>query len=187
NGHLAESYQPALAGNGRFVTFYSYATNLVPDDTNLTLDVFVRDRDTDADGIFDEPGAVLTERVSVSSSGGQSNGGSGWGSMTADGRFVTFYSYATNLISGVNGAQQQIFLHDRQTGETIRLSETSSGDNPNNNSNGSMIAADGNVVAFTSLASNLVDGDTNGTYDVFLYDPTASPVSYQLYLPLITR
>ncbi|MCB8975845.1 MAG: PD40 domain-containing protein [Ardenticatenaceae bacterium] len=187
NGHLAESYQPALAGNGRFVTFYSYATNLVADDTNLTLDVFVRDRDTDADGIFDEPGAVLTERVSVSSSGGQSNGGSGWGSMTADGRFVTFYSYATNLISGVNGAQQQIFLHDRQTGETIRLSETSSGDNPNNNSNGSMIAADGNVVAFTSLASNLVDGDTNGTYDVFLYDPTASPVSYQLYLPLVTR
>ena len=187
NGHLSESHQPALAGNGRFVTFYSYATNLVPDDTNLALDVFVRDRDTDADGIFDEPGAVLTERVSVSSSGGQSNGGSGWGSMTADGRFVTFYSSATNLISGVNGAQQQIFLHDRQTGETIRLSETSSGDNPNNNSNGPMIAADGNVVAFTSLASNLTAGDTNQTFDLFVYDPGASAAGYQLYLPLVVR
>ncbi|MEZ4590662.1 MAG: hypothetical protein R3D55_05890 [Chloroflexota bacterium] len=186
NGHLSESYQPALAGNGRYVAFYSYATNLVPNDTNLSLDIFVRDRDTDEDGIFDEPGAVLTERVSVNSSGGQSNGGSGQAGITGDGRYVTFYSTATNLADGANGPQS-IFLHDRTTGETIRLSQTPSGANPDNTSNGAMVAADGPIVAFTSLASNLVAGDTNSTYDVFLYDPTASQAGYQLYLPLVTR
>lgn len=184
NGHLSESYQPALAGNGRYVAFHSYATNLVPNDTNLSLDIFVRDRDTDADGIFDEPGAVLTERVSVDSSGGQSNGRSGQAGISGDGRYVTFYS--TNLADGANGLQS-IFLHDRTTGETIRLSETPSGANPDNTSNGAMIAANGPIVAFTSLASNLVAGDTNSTYDVFLYDPTASQAGYQLYLPLVTR
>jgi len=186
NGHLAESYQPALAGNGRFVAFYSYATNLVPDDTNLTRDVFVRDRDTDADGIFDEPGAVLTERVSVDSSGGQSNGGSGQVGISGDGRYVTFHSVATNLADGANGPQS-IFLHDRTTGATIRLSEAPDGANPDNTSNGAMIAANGPIVAFTSLATNLVAGDTNSTFDVFLYDPDAGSGGYQLYLPTIIR
>ncbi len=186
NGHLSESYQPALAGNGRYVAFQSFATNLVPNDTNLMLDVFVRDRDTDADGIFDEPGAVLTERVSVDSSGGQSNGGSGQAGITADGRYITFYSTATNLTDGAGGPQS-IFLHDRTTGETIRLSETGSGANPDNTSNGAMIAANGPIVAFTSLATNLVDDDTNQTFDVFLYDPAASSAGYELYLPLVIR
>src|SRR5690606_16488188 len=180
------SLEPALVGNGRYVIFRSYATNLVPNDTNATSDIFLRDRDTDADGIFDEPGAVRTERVSVSSSGGQSNGGSGWGMGTADGRYLTFYSQATNLVPGLGGPQS-IFLRDRTTGTTSRLSETASGSSPNNSSTAPMIAANGPIVAFTSLASNLVTGDTNGTYDVFLYDPTASPVGYQLYLPLVTR
>lgn len=186
NGHLAESYQPALAGNGRYVAFQSYATNLVPDDTNLTLDVFVRDRDTDADGIFDEPGAVLTERVSVDSGGGQSNGGSGQAGLTGDGRYVTFYSTATNLTPGAGGPQS-IFLHDRTTGETIRLSESSRGANPDDTSAGAMIAANGPIVTFTSLATNLVDGDTNNAFDVFLYDPEASLGGYQIYLPLVIR
>jgi hypothetical protein len=186
NGHLSESYQPALAGNGRYVAFQSFAINLVANDTNLNLDVFVRDRDTDEDGIFDEPGAVLTERVSVDSSGDQSNGGSGQAGITGDGRYVTFYSTATNLADGANGPQS-IFLHDRTTGETIRLSETPSGANPDDTSNGAMIAANGPIVAFTSLATNLVDGDTNQTFDVFLYDPAAGPAEYQLYLPLIIR
>lgn len=187
-GHLTESQQPALVGNGRFVAFQSYATNLVPNDTNLFLDIFVRDRDTDADGIFDEPGAVLTERVSIDSSGGQGNGDSGYASLTADGRYITFYSTATNLTAVAGGGgPQSVFLHDRTTGETIRLSETGSGANPDNTSAGAMIAANGPIVAFTSLATNLVAGDTNNSFDVFLYDPDAGSGGYQLYLPTVIR
>ena len=186
SGSSVGSLEPALVGNGRYVIFRSYATNLVPNDTNDTSDIFLRDRDTDADGIFDEPGAVLTERVSVSSSGGQSNGGSGWGMGTADGRYLTFYAQATNLVPGLGGPQS-IFLRDRTTGTTSRLSETASGSSPNNSSTAPMIAANGPIVAFTSLASNLVAGDTNSTYDVFLYDPTASQAGYQLYLPFVTQ
>lgn len=189
NGHLSESRQPALAGNGRFVVFQSYATNLVPNDTNLAGDMFIRDRDTDGDNVFDEPTAVSTERVSIDSSGGQSNGGSGGGDLTADGRFVIFYSTATNLIANDTNLQQDIFLHDRMTGETSRLSETSNGGEGNGSSNGGVLASAGGIAAFTSLASNLTANDNNQTFDVFLYDPNAptTPTSYQLYLPVVIR
>ena len=89
-----ESGYPMLDAGGRFVVFSSLASNLVSGDTNGVTDVFVRDRDTDADGVYDEAGAVSTTRVSVSSGGAQGDGYSyTWnGGMSADGRHVVFTS-----------------------------------------------------------------------------------------------
>ena len=114
----SSQYYPSMSASGRFVAFWSEATSLVPGDTNNAPDVFVRDRDTDGDWIFDEPGAVKTERVSVASDGAQGNGGSqgaGVGpAISADGRFVAFESNASDLVPGDNnGATSDIFVRDR--------------------------------------------------------------------------
>jgi hypothetical protein len=88
-----------MSATGRFVAFTSFASNLVAGDTNGRQDVFLRDRDTDADGVFDEPGAVSTVRVSQRGAI-QGNGGSNEAAITADGRYVVFTSIAANLFVG---------------------------------------------------------------------------------------
>src|SRR6187402_1174706 len=85
-------FLPAMSATGRFVAFTSFASNLVAGDTNDVQDVFLRDRDTDADGVFDEPGAVSTVRVSQRGAI-QGNGGSNEAAITADGRYVVFTSF----------------------------------------------------------------------------------------------
>jgi Tol biopolymer transport system component len=141
---------PAISADGRFVAFASRATNLVAGDTNGTPDVFVHDRQTG-----------ITERVNIDSSGNQSNP-SGVGaliSVSADGRFVAFESGANNLVEGVTNNTGNIFVHDRQTGITERVSGSSLGNEGDNNSTGPLaISADGRFVAFPSSASNLVSG-----------------------------
>jgi tricorn protease-like protein len=154
-----ESLYLAISADGRFVAFQSYASNLVPGDTNNAPDVFVHDRQTGQ-----------TTRASVSSSGAQGNSGSDWPSISADGRFVAFLSYASNLVPGDTNDVRDIFVHDRQTGQTTRASVSSSGDQGNSESNSPSISADGRSVAFQSAASNLVPGDTNGYQDIFVYD-----------------
>ncbi|MFI5077582.1 MAG: hypothetical protein ACHQRO_09585, partial [Vicinamibacteria bacterium] len=119
--------QPAIDHSGRVVAFRSFSTNLVGDDTNGASDIFVRDRDADADGVLDEPGAVVTTRVSVASGGAQANAGSEQPALGADGRFVVFVSAATNLLTPpdtVVGSiiARQIYRHDRVTGETRLVS-----------------------------------------------------------------
>ena len=114
------SRNAAISGNGRFVAFDSLATNLVADDTNNSFDVFFRDRDTDADGIFDEPGAVTTTRVSVAVDGTQGNASSVAPAITPDGRFVFFVSAATNLVAGASGAFD-VYRTDRTTGTIVRV------------------------------------------------------------------
>ena len=152
------SYRPSISADGRFVAFYSYASNLVPDDKGHD-DVFVHDRQTGA-----------TTRVSVASDGTQANGHSHIPSVSADGRFVAFYSYASNLVPGDTNGTHDIFVHDRQTGETTRVSVASDGAQANSYSYVSAISADGRFVAFESYASNLVPADTNGGYDIFVHD-----------------
>jgi Tol biopolymer transport system component len=154
-----ESGAPSISANGRFVAFASDASNLVPGDTNDGIDVFVRDLRTGE-----------TRRVSVSSSGAQGNHRSGAPSMSADGRFVAFWSYASNLVDGDTNRSRDVFVHDLRTGETRRASVSSSGAQANGASFNPSISADGRFVAFVSPASNLVDGDTNGAYDVFVHD-----------------
>ena len=158
-----DSLQPAISANGSLVAFYSWADNLVPADGNGTvLDIFVHDRQTKE-----------TMLVSVASDGTQGNGNSISPAISADGRFVAFESEATNLLGDpVNDENvvSDIFVHDRLSGETTRVSVSGNGSESNGPSYSPAISADGRFVAFESPAGNLVDGDTNGTYDVFVHD-----------------
>src|SRR6266516_201460 len=145
---------PAVSTDGVVVAFDSEATNLVGGDTNGALDVFVRDR---ASG--------RTERVSVSSKGKQGDSGSAGPMLSGDGRFVTFSSGAANLVSGDTNGRSDIFVHDRMTGETTRVSVAADGAQGDNNSIGTAaISADGRFVAFTSDASNLVPQTAPGRH-----------------------
>ena len=156
NGSSAGS---SLDGSGRYVAFESLATDLVPGDTNRVSDVFVRDRQTGE-----------TTRISVDSRGRQADAGSSAPGLSADGRFVGFGSYGPNLVDGDTNQEIDVFVHDRQTGETTRVSVDSRGRQANGSSGIAALSADGRWVTFHSFASNLVDGDTNGTLDVFVHD-----------------
>jgi uncharacterized repeat protein (TIGR01451 family) len=139
----------AVTPDGRFVAFMSFATNLVPEDTNESADVFVRDRLTG-----------ITERVSVTSKGVQGNNHSGITSskvgISDDGRFVAFDSEATNLARGDSNANAEVFVHDRQTRVTELITVGIDGD-PGTGSSPS-ISGDGRFVAFISGGQTLVPG-----------------------------
>src|SRR2546430_3209092 len=95
---------------------------------------------------------------------------------TADGRFVAFHSAATILVAGDTNGTTDVFVHDRQTGTTERVSVASGGGTQGNGKSGGFFAfpalsADGPFVAFQSDATNLVAGDTNRTTDGFLPAP----------------
>ncbi|MBI1853222.1 MAG: PD40 domain-containing protein [Planctomycetes bacterium] len=226
------SSAPSISGDGRFVAFASSATNLVPGDTNGAYDVFVRDRDSDGNGVFDEIGAVTTVRASVSSAGTEGNGNSFdpwisadgrvvvWNSLastldtpdmngsydvfardlrsgvtslvsvavgggaagsnstlsessspiSAAGRWVTFSSGATNLLPEDSNGATDVFVRDRQSGQTTRASVDSANVPGNGYSVGAVISAAGRFVAFTSGSTNLVAGDTNSVADLFVHD-----------------
>jgi Tol biopolymer transport system component len=149
----------SISGDGRFVAFSSDADDLVPGDTNLQNDVFVRDRTNGT-----------TERVSVDSAGAEANGYSASPSITPDGRFVAFWSDADNLAPGDTHGWIEIYVHDRTTGATERVSVDANGDPGNGDSLDPVLSDDGRIVAFESQAANLVPGDTNFAYDVFAYD-----------------
>jgi subtilisin family serine protease/Tol biopolymer transport system component len=157
NGH---SSTHNISADGRYVVFESKASNLVPGDTNNTWDVFVRDRV-----------AGTTERVSVASDGTQGNASiASEVSISADGRYVVFVSDASNLVPGDIGGSRDVFLRDRVTGKTERISVAPDGSEANNDSIAPQISPDGRYIGFTSFASNLVPGDTNKAYDIFLRD-----------------
>lgn len=166
NGGLSNgaSSRPAISADGRYVAFLSYASNLVAGDTNTKPDIFVRDRATGT-----------TERVSVTSSGDQifeayfANP-----AISGNGRYVTFYSDSETLESAAAG-MAQVFMHDRQTRETTRVTTTLLGGLGNDHSWNSSVSNDGRYVAFDSNASNLVANDTNGRSDVFVRDREGSP------------
>ena len=123
-----DSDLPAMSATGRFVAFTSIATNLVPGDTNAAEDVFLRDRDTDADGVFDEPGAVSTVRVSQRGDI-EGNGPSSEPAITADGRHVVFTSFAANLFAPGQPplAVSVVLRWDRLTGDIVLVSQTTGG------------------------------------------------------------
>ncbi|MFZ2405828.1 MAG: hypothetical protein WAW41_11870 [Methylobacter sp.] len=154
----------SISADGRYVAFNSIAANLVPGDTNGLSDVFVRDRLTGA-----------TTRVSVDSAGMEGNAGSErnkYPAISADGRYVAFTSLSDNLVPGDTNEAQDVFVHDRTTGSTARVSVDSSGLQATGHSQSPALSASGRYVAFSSDADNLVPGDTNGHSDVFVRDRT---------------
>jgi Tol biopolymer transport system component len=154
------SYFPSISADGRYVAFYSDASNLVSSDTNAAGDIFVNDLQTGT-----------TKRISIASDGTQGNNRSSYtSSISADGRYVAFYSNASNLVSGDTNGTSDIFVNDLQTGTTKRISIASDSTQGNSDSSTPSISADGRYVAFFSYASNLVSGDTNGIGDIFVYD-----------------
>lgn len=138
------SHAPAISADGRYVAFESEASTLVPDDTNAVPDIFVKDVVT---------GTVT--RVSVNSAGEQADAPAFHPALSADGRFVAFHSNASNLISADTNGRVDVFVHDRDTGETTRVSITSTGEQADLGASTPAISADGRYVAFESPSSNL--------------------------------
>ena len=157
----SSSSDPHISGDGRYVTFASSADNLVISDTNEAQDIFVHDLETGQ-----------TTRLSVNSAGEEGNNSSHTSSISADGRYVILVSSATNLIfnatnsyeTDVNGPYADIFLHDRQTGETYLVSLTSDGqqaDGVSGDNGRPGISKDGRFIVFNSWADNLA-GENSG-------------------------
>ena len=162
---------PAISLDGRYAAFSSAASNLVAGDGNGLIDVFVHDLLLGA-----------TTRVSVDSLGAQANGVSYFPCVSGDGRFVGFSSTATNLVAGDTNGAIDVFVHDRQTGQTTRASVTAAGAQATGSSSASLpssISGDGRSIGFDSGAANLVLGDTNATWDIFVRDAwPAGPLVY---------
>ncbi|MGH9157502.1 MAG: TolB family protein [Acidimicrobiales bacterium] len=166
------SVLPAISADARFVTFTSGNVDLVPGDTNGVADVFVHDRATG-----------VTSRVSVGPGGAQADNVSSAPAFGGGGRFVSFDSLAANLVTGDTNGASDIFVYDRQTGQTTRASLTAEGAQGFGGSFFSAMSADGRLVAFSSESSTLVRGDTNGAPDVFVHDrtlPAPAATGYRL-------
>lgn len=157
--------QATLSADGRYVAFTSNNGGYVPGDTNLEQDVFVRDIVADT-----------VERVSVASSGVQGDGRSKLPSISGDGRYVAFESTADNLVASDTNGASDVFVHDRTTGTTERVSVSSAGAEGTLESMAATISADGRYVAFLSRASNLAAGTFDGI-DVYVRDRQTSTTS----------
>lgn len=172
-----------LTTDGRYLAFNSKSSHGLIDQNGSIQDVLALNLAT---GVF--------RFVSVASSGQQGNADSGFGrpAVSANGRFAAFESQATNLVAGDTNGCSDVFVHDRTTGQTTRVSVRSDEHQGNAWSGRPSVSADGRFVAFASLASNLVPGDGNGRQDVFLHDRAggvtsmvSSPLAHDFW-PLIT-
>lgn len=166
---------PSISEDGRYVAYQSAASNLVAGDTNAVGDIFVRDRDTDTDGVYDEAGAVATTRVSVASDGTQANGAStiAGNALSWDGMKVAFTSAASNLVAGDTNGRVDAFVHDMATGSTTRVSATSAGSGASPGTAG--MSPDGGTVGF--VAARLLAADTNGRLDNYAIDLATGAVA----------
>ena len=156
------SNAPSISSDGRYVAFQSSATDLVPAGSNGLVQIFVRDRQTGT-----------TTQVSVNSGGQEGDFPSSAPSISGDGWHVAFESWATNLAAIGDGIFPDIFVHNRQTGDTIRVSVNSAGAEGNGPSFHPSISADGRYVAFDSDA-DLVATDSGLYYDIFVRDQLAA-------------
>ena len=154
-----QSSDPVISGNGRFIAFSSDATNLVERDTNGSTDVFLHDRKT-----------RRTDRVSLGALGLQAPGGCSAPSLSRTARFVAFVSSANSLVGDTADTKGNVFVRDVKKRTTTRISEGTNLRRADEDSRGPSISGNGRFVAFTSSATNLVEGDTNDRSDVFVHD-----------------
>ncbi|MGR8932828.1 MAG: calcium-binding protein [Gammaproteobacteria bacterium] len=166
----SDSMQTSISGNGRYVAFRSYATNLVANDTNNANDIFVYDRVTNT-----------LKRVSVNSAGEEGNDASANPAISADGNFVAFNSYANNLkpdaVTDINSADD-VFVFNRNNNTLKLISIAANGSNTGNGpSVNPSVSANGRFVAFESTASDLIAADGNGHIsDIFVRDTLSNAI-----------
>jgi hypothetical protein len=170
----AESDEPVLSPDARFVVFRTRSSTLA---AGAPGQIVLRDRDTDGNGVFDEPGGVTIEAISVSSLGEPANDLSESAEVSADGRFVAFRSRATNLVPGDTNDAWDVFLRDRYSGETRRINVGWGGQQATVTLDSPAIAisADGTLVAFATDDYHLTSPptaltDTNNALDVAVFD-----------------
>ncbi|MEW6996885.1 thrombospondin type 3 repeat-containing protein [Colwelliaceae bacterium BS250] len=154
-----DSRKPSISADGRYVAFYSMATNFDAADTVIGHDIYVYDRQDD-----------VLELVSKNTAGVVGNGPSLYHSISGDGRYVAFSSSANNLDATDTDDVRDIYVYDRQDDVLELVSKNTAGVKGNDISYYPAISDDGSVVVFSSLSSNLVDNDTNESYDVFVHD-----------------
>jgi Tol biopolymer transport system component len=161
------SFTPSVSRDGRYVVFASDASNLVPGDTNHRRDIFVRDVQ-----------AGTTTRVSLSSQGRQGNLDSYNPSISDDGRYIVFDSFATNLVPDDLNREGDVFVRDVKEGTTTRVSRGIDGKETNAGSGFAVISGDGNVIAFESSATNLRTGSPGRVTDIYVVDRTGKVLDW---------
>jgi Tol biopolymer transport system component len=169
----AISYAAALSSDGSVVAFQSQATNLVSDDLNGLQDVFVH-----------EFSSLKTTRVSVASDGREGDHHSYQPTLSADGRYVAFLSLASNLVPGDLNDKLDVFVHDRSTHVTQRVSVSTKGGGAGDtcvpsatlNCASPALSADGSIVVFDSDAGDLVSGSAPGKRDIYWVRWQALPI-----------
>jgi WD40-like Beta Propeller Repeat len=161
------SLHPSISADGHSVAYWSNSTNLHPDDTDITTDVFVRDLQTNT--------TTLASRA-TGAAGVKGNDHSTFSSISADGRFVAFQSQGANLHPDDTDTAGDIFVRDLQASTTTLVSRAAgtAGAKGNGHSVFPSISADGHSVAFDSVATNLHPDDTDITGDVFVRDLQAN-------------
>lgn len=168
---MIQPARPTISAEGRYVAFHSEATDLVPGDTNGRTDVFVHDRRT-----------RRTELVSISGSGTQGDedsfgSSSGGRYVSAGGRYVAFWSDATDLVPGDTNETSDFFVRDLVSGTTTRVSVSSAGAQghapptaPTSTAGGVALSDDGRFVAFDSALVDLADDARTGPLQVYIRD-----------------
>jgi Tol biopolymer transport system component len=152
-----DSDYPAFSDDGRYVAFWSGASNLVADDTNDGLDIFIYELATHQ-----------TARIAIGGAGGVEYGGRL--GLSYAGRYVAFATHVDTLVPNDDNAVPDVFLYDRNTSQFSRVSLTSTGGEADGDSFNPALSPDARYVAFTSVAANLVPGDTNSENDIFVRD-----------------
>ena len=158
-----DSSAPRISADGNLVVFVSEATNLVVNDTNAVADIFARNRT-----------GASTTLVTPSFGGLSANMPSDQPAISSDGRYVAFSSQASNLVNDDTNGLSDIFLRDTSLNSTERISLGYNVLDPNGASTSPAVSDNGRDIVFVSSASNLIEGDTNGRADVFVYDRTTT-------------
>ena len=149
----------SISADGRYVAFHSGATNLVPGYNSGMFNVYVKDRDT---------GEV--DILSVDSLGVEGDSSSRYPFISGNGRFVSFESFAENLVAGDSNGVADVFLYDRNSDDLEHISHSYSGGGTDAGALNSSVSSDGNYVSFWSASTNIVIGDTEGDQDFFVHN-----------------
>lgn len=171
-----DSSLPAASADGRFVTFLSYDGGIVVGDTNSTWDRFLLDRDSDGNGVFDEPGTLLVERISVNDAGAQMfNGADLVRAAVSDRGTTAAFATLQAIDAGDDNGKRDVYLRDRATSRTRLASRSTAGivgdgESPDFFRPAIGMSGDGARIVFSSSAGNLAGGDSGADVDVFLRD-----------------